>query len=40
MKAYALDLRERVIKFLNAGGSKVSYEKRFDLGRRTVSGGR
>jgi len=36
MKAYALDLRERVVKFLNAGGSKVEAARRFDLGRRTV----
>jgi transposase len=36
MKAYALDLRERVIKFLEAGGSKVEAARRFDLGRRTV----
>ena len=36
MKAYALDLRERVVKFLQAGGSKVEAARRFDLGRRTV----
>ena len=36
MKAYALDLRERVVKFLQAGGSKVAAARRFDLGRRTV----
>jgi transposase len=36
MKAYALDLRERVIKFLQAGGSKAEAARRFDLGRRTV----
>jgi transposase len=36
MKAYALDLRERVVKFLNAGGSKAEAARRFDLGRRTV----
>jgi transposase len=36
MKAYALDLRERVVKFLNGGGSKVEAARRFDLGRRTV----
>jgi transposase len=36
MKAYALDLRERVIKFLEAGGSKAEAARRFDLGRRTV----
>jgi len=32
MKAYALDLRERVVKFLQAGGSKVEAARRFDLG--------
>ena len=36
MRAYALDLRERVVKFLNAGGSKAEAARRFDLGRRTV----
>jgi transposase len=36
MKAYALDLRERVVKFLQEGGSKVEAAKRFALGRRTV----
>jgi len=36
MKAYALDLRERVVKFINAGGSKTEAARRFDLGRRTV----
>jgi transposase len=36
MKAYALDLRERVVKFLKAGGSKAEAARRFDLGRRTV----
>src|ERR1035438_10011936 len=36
MKAYALDLRERVVRFLNAGGSKAEAARRFDLGRRTV----
>jgi len=36
MKAYALDLRERVVKFLQAGGSKVEAARRFDVGRRTV----
>ena len=28
MKAYALDLRERVIKFIQSGGSKVEAAKR------------
>jgi transposase len=36
MKAYTLDLRERVVKFLQAGGSKTEAARRFDLGRRTV----
>jgi transposase len=36
MKAYALDLRERVVKFINAGASKAEAARRFDLGRRTV----
>ena len=36
MKAYALDLRERVVKFLQAGGSKAEAARRFALGRRTV----
>ena len=36
MKAYALDLRERVVKFIKQGGSKVEAARRFDLGRRTV----
>ena len=36
MKAYALDLRQRVVKFVNDGGSKMEAARRFDLGRRTV----
>ena len=36
MKAYALDLRERVVKLLQAGGSKVEAARRFAVGRRTV----
>ena len=36
MKAYALDLRERVVKFLDKGGSKAEAARRFDLGRRTI----
>jgi transposase len=36
VKAYALDLRERVVKFLQAGGTKVEAARRFDLARRTV----
>jgi len=36
MKAYALDLRERVVKFLETGGSKVEAARHFELARRTV----
>jgi transposase len=36
MKAYSIDLRERVVKFINKGGSKVEAARRFGLGRRTV----
>ena len=36
MKAYTLDLRERVVKFLQAGGSKAEAVRRFDVARRTV----
>jgi transposase len=36
MKAYALDLRERVVKFIRSGGSKAGAARRFDLGRSTV----
>ena len=36
MKAYALDLRERVVKFIHDGGSKVEAAQRFDLSRSTV----
>ena|SRR5437764_11358543 len=36
MKAYAMDLRQRVVKFLHEGGSKAEAARRFDLGRRTV----
>jgi len=36
MKAYALDLRERVVKFIKSGGSKAEAARRFELGRRTV----
>jgi transposase len=36
MKAYALDLRERVVKFLQAGGSKAEAGRRFAVARRTV----
>ena len=36
MKAYTLDLRERVVRFIQAGGSKVEAGRRFELGRSTV----
>jgi transposase len=36
MKAYALDLRERVVKFVQAGGSKAEAARRFQIARRTV----
>ena len=36
LKAYPLDLRERVVKFLRAGGSKAEAGRRFSLGRSTV----
>ena len=36
MKPYALDLRERVVKFIRSGGSKAGAARRFDLGRSTV----
>ena len=36
MKAYALDLRERVVKFIQSGGSKAEAARRFALGRSSV----
>ena len=36
MKAYPLDLRERVVKFLQGGGSKTEAVRRFEVARRTV----
>jgi len=36
MKAYALNLRERVVKFITNGGTKAGAARRFALGRRTV----
>ena len=36
MKAYTLDLRERVVKFIKSGGSKAEAARRFELGRSTV----
>jgi len=36
MKAYSLDLRERVVTFIQNGGSKAEAARRFDIGRRSV----
>lgn len=36
MKAYSMDLRQRVVSFVNDGGTKVEASKRFKIGRRTV----
>jgi transposase len=36
MKAYGLDLRERIVSFVKAGGSKVEAAKRFRVARKTV----
>ena len=36
MKAYALDLRQRVVNFIKSGGSKAEAARRFALGRSTV----
>src|SRR5271170_1108970 len=36
MKAYALDLRERVVKFIQGGGSKAEATRRFELARSSV----
>ena len=36
MKAYALDLRERVVKFIQKGGSKVEAARHFGLARSSV----
>ena len=36
MKAYALDLRKRVVKFIQSGGSNAEAARRFALGRSTV----
>ena len=36
MKASGLDLRERIVRFVNAGGGKVEAAKRFGVARKTV----
>jgi transposase len=36
MKAYALELRERIVAFVHDGGRKTEAAKRFNVGRDTV----
>src|SRR5579863_633917 len=36
MKAYTKDLRERVVKFIQAGGTRAEAARRFSLGERSV----
>src|SRR5579863_1280745 len=36
MKGYGLDLRERIVRYVNAGGSKAEAAKRFGVARKTV----
>ncbi len=36
MKAYTMDLRERVVKFVQGGGTRAEAAKRFALGIRSV----
>ena len=36
MKAYTLDLRERVVKFVAGGGTRAQAARLFRLGERTV----
>jgi transposase len=36
MKAYALDLRKRVVQFVQNGGTKAEAARRFDLARSSV----
>jgi len=36
VKAYGIDLRERVVRFVSEGGSKMEAAKRFSLARQTV----
>ena len=36
MKAYTLDLRERVVKFVEAGGTRAEAARLFRLGERSV----
>jgi transposase len=36
MKAYALELRERIVRFVQEGGKKTEAARRFNVGRDTV----
>ena len=36
MKAYTVELRERIVRFVEKGGSKVAAAAHFEVGRRTV----
>ena len=36
MKAHPVELRERVVRFVKRGGTKVEAAERFDIGRQTV----
>lgn len=36
MKAYGLDLRQRIVRFVNGGGSKAEAAQRFGVARKTV----
>jgi transposase len=36
MKAYALELRERIVSFVQEGGKKTEAARRFNVGRDTV----
>ncbi len=36
MKANSLDVRTRIVNFVNAGGSKAEAARRFGVGRTTV----
>jgi transposase len=36
MKAYSIDLRERIVEFVRSGGKKTEAARRFNVGRETV----
>ena len=36
MKAYTVELRERIVRFVEKGGSKVEASAHFKVGRRTI----